>query len=349
MRGRKGRPQASSNDWLMQNLASKIQQMQAGNVPPAPEQKEKWWQTGLKKVVAPIAIQALARHGAKQFEPEGGGGYPGVEGSIARAMKSKAKAIEDEANLKQEISERKKQQYNERNTQIINALVNLKKMKTELGQQTWERGFREKQLAQQAEIAGMRVEPTKFELEKQKLELGKIEAQTKKINAGTAKIYADMKAAKDPKAEMFDIPKQYQAYYTQAASDVYADLDDAYKKAVAGDRTVFDTVKREIDTRKEEMASVKKNIYGETVTDRKDYSNLISLWSWMDTQLSSAGLESTQEADMAEMVKLFTAEDYDASEKIAIRYGLSKEQYIGYVRPAKSVKGGAVGGFLGSR
>jgi|GEM_PF-6786542 len=138
-RNRRGQSRTFSpygeNDWITQSIQKKLSEYEQANVPPAAPKKEAWWKTGLKQVVAPIAAQTIARAGAKQFEPKGGGGYPGIEGSIARTMKSRAKAIEDEANLKAEVREQKQQAYNQRNAQIINMLVNLKKMKAEMGQQ----------------------------------------------------------------------------------------------------------------------------------------------------------------------------------------------------------------------
>lgn len=139
----------SDNDWLMQSMANKIATMESSNKPPVQEKDAPWWQTGLK-AAAPLLIRAI---GSGQFKPEGGAGYTGIEGSMARAMKSKAKAMEDEGKLKEEIKAQKQQQYNQRNAQILNALINLKKMKAELGQQTWERGFREKQLQQEKDLA----------------------------------------------------------------------------------------------------------------------------------------------------------------------------------------------------
>lgn len=233
MRGRRSaRP---NNDWLMQSIASKIGTMESGNKPPVQEKERPWWQTLAMHTGANVA----ARAGAGKFDPKGGAGYTGIEGSMARAMKSKAKAIEDEANLKAEIHEQKKQAYNERNAQIINALVSLKKMKAQLGQEKWQRGFDERKLAQDAKIAGLRYDVKELIPEERQV----VDDKHAESIAKRANIYDMIKNRnkKDPRLQSLDdvnqLFKETAKNKTRNGQLIYGNVEAAWDDFLAGNGT----------------------------------------------------------------------------------------------------------------
>ena len=296
----------------------------------APQDQKEWLRALL---MGATLFSGMA--GQKKGDKAPPGGFKAPEKPLlAQSFHALAQGIEQKAKGEQLMQEAQKEQRAKKEKEEFEQKFKMYGEQMKSIRQSRDIASREKIAEIRETVPG----PTEFELEKQRLTLKQTEANIKKINAGTAKIYADMKRANDPKAEMFNIPKQYQKYFTPVATEVYADLDDAYKRAVGGDRSAFDVVRNEIESKAGEMQRTTTNVYGQTQTDVQDQSNLISLWSWMDTQLTGAGVESTQEGDIAKMIELYNAGDYGASENIGIKYGLTTDQYKDYVQP---VLGGA--------
>jgi len=338
----------SNNDWLMQSIASKIGAMESGNKPPVQEKERPWWEHGLK-AVAPMAIRAI---GSGQFDPKGGAGYPGIEGSMARAMKSKAKAMEDEVKLKEEIRTQKQQAYNDRNAQILNALINLKKMKAELGQQKWGREFEEKQLAQEAEIAGLRYDVKDLTPAEQR----EVDDKHAESIAKRADIYDQIKNRnkKDPRLQALDdveqLFKENAKNKTRIGQLVYGNVEAAWDDFLAGNGTAaLEDIQSRLQTASIDMfaeqtqeLSPTGEPLGFTTTRTKpapDRDNLNRLVSGLLRRAKTfSGGVVFQEAQpttkkskypetKAGAKQAFADGDYDEAARIAARLGISMTEF----------------------